>query len=86
MKRQGCTVDLGLCTYCDAVHFVCPQCKSKHNRGYVDGVDTFRCLRCGYAGHGFHTDAETDRLVGVEIRQNQAANVSLGLPPGPFHP
>lgn len=68
------------------IEFECPRCGARHNRGYVDGVGTFRCLGCGYTGHGFHPDEETDRLLGQEIRANQAWNVAHGLEPGPFEP
>ena len=37
-------------TYRTPPPFTCPQCGAQHNRGWVDGVETFRCLRCGYVG------------------------------------
>lgn len=42
----------------ERIHFKCPveTCGVEHDRGYIDGVDTFRCLRCGYVGHGFHPE------------------------------
>lgn len=30
--------------------FVCPRCSSVHDRGPVNGVDSYRCLHCGYTG------------------------------------
>lgn len=30
--------------------FKCPTCGHRHNRGWFDGVEVFRCLNCGYAG------------------------------------
>lgn len=37
-------------TDADRIEFTCPTCGAQHNRGYVNGVDTFRCLKCGYVG------------------------------------
>ena len=50
--RSVCGVDLGLCERHDVIHFTCPSCHAKHDRGYVNGSDTFRCLGCGYVGLG----------------------------------
>ncbi len=66
--RQVCGIDLGLCERHDCIHFTCPQCDAKHDRGYfggpmAEGGGTFRCLHCGYSGHGLHPDAEVDRGV-----------------------
>ncbi len=52
--------------------FTCPRCNRSHDRGYVNGVDTFRCLYCGYIGHGFHPDQAIDAKVGQDIRASQA--------------
>jgi rubredoxin len=30
--------------------FTCPECGAQHDRGWVDGVETYRCLGCGYVG------------------------------------
>lgn len=68
------------------IRFECPRCGTAHERGYINGVDTFRCLRCGYIGHGFHPDPSIDRAVGDEIREAQAWDVAHGLEPGPFEP
>ena len=70
--------ELGPCP-CGAIHFTCPSCGARHARGWVNGVDTFRCLKCGYQGHGFHPDAEIDFIVGVELRKSVALDRSLGL-------
>lgn len=32
------------------IKFTCPTCGASHTRGYANGVDAFRCLRCGYVG------------------------------------
>jgi rubredoxin len=68
------------------IHFDCPRCGASHDRGYLNGVDIFRCLGCGYVGHGFHPDEQIDHEVGQTIREAQAINRSLGLPEGPFEP
>lgn len=54
-----------------SVKFICPCCASEHERGYLDGVATFRCLRCGYTGHGFHADTAVDRGL---FEEHEAAN------------
>jgi len=84
--RTVCGVDLGLCERHDCIHFTCPSCDAKHDRGYVNGVDVFRCLHCGYSGHGFHPDPAIDADVGKEIRANQVWNREHELPAGSFHP
>jgi predicted RNA-binding Zn-ribbon protein involved in translation (DUF1610 family) len=30
--------------------FACPTCGSSHDRGAIDGVNTYRCLKCNYIG------------------------------------
>jgi rubredoxin len=70
----------------DPIHFECPRCKATHDRGYFDGVDTFRCLRCGYVGHGFHPDEAIDAGIGRDIREAQKWNRDHGLPEGEFAP
>jgi rubredoxin len=50
--REKCGGKQGKCSEHMVVHFTCPQCGAKHDRGYVDGYSTFRCLRCGYSGTG----------------------------------
>lgn len=67
-----------------AIQFECPTCGASHDRGFVDGVSLFRCLRCGYQGHGFHPDPETDRAVYAEHCAANAMNRSLGLPEVPL--
>jgi len=32
------------------IRFKCPDCGARHDRGYLNGVDIFRCLHCGYTG------------------------------------
>jgi rubredoxin len=70
----------------DPIHFECPHCKATHDRGYFDGVDTFRCLGCGYVGYGFHADEEIDAGIGRDIREAQKWNRDHGLPEGEFAP
>jgi Zn ribbon nucleic-acid-binding protein len=59
--------------------FQCPKCNATHERGFVNGVDTFRCLSCGYQGHGFHSDPAIDAAVFAEHVSNNAINRSLGI-------
>jgi Zn ribbon nucleic-acid-binding protein len=68
------------------IHFNCPACGRSHDRGYLNGVDVFRCLGCGYVGHGFHPDEAIDAEIAKDIREAQAVNVALGLDAGPFAP
>lgn len=67
-----------------AIQFKCPSCAAEHNRGFVDGVCTFRCLGCGYLGHGFHPDRDTDAGLYVEHLANNAINRGLGIPEVPL--
>ncbi len=60
--------------------FECPTCGARHRRGFLNGVDVFRCLRCGYVGHGFHTDPEIDREVFEEHCAINALHRRLGIP------
>ena len=62
------------------IKFECPCCKARHERGYVDGVSLFRCLRCGYVGHGHHPDPEIDRGVHADVLAGQAADARAGMP------
>lgn len=66
------------------IKFKCPACAAQHNRGFIDGVNTFRCLGCGYQGHGFHPDLSIDRECLVEHEANNALNRSLGVPEVPL--
>lgn len=70
----------------ERIKFTCPRCVRSHSRGYIDGVSIFRCLNCGYVGHGFHADEETDAGIAEDIRAGQRYNVSVGLEPGAFEP
>jgi rubredoxin len=81
--RKNCGIDLGLCERHDCIHFTCPSCDAKHDRGYVNGVDAFRCLRCGYVGHGLHPDHETDLALFAEWKSNNVYNRSCGAPEVP---
>ncbi len=71
-------VELGPCD-CGAIHFTCPRCERGHSRGYVNGVDLFRCLGCGYVGHGLHPDEGVDQAAFEEAAKNVALDASLGL-------
>lgn len=68
----------------NTIVFVCPCCEASHARGFVDGVSLFRCLHCGYVGHGFHPDPEIDRQVFEDHRDGNAMNARLGLPMTPL--
>lgn len=59
--------------------FGCPTCGARHTRGFLNGVDVFRCLRCGYVGHGFHTDPDIDQQVFEEWSENNAWNRAHGV-------
>jgi hypothetical protein len=74
---------LGPCA-CEAIHFTCPRCEHCHSRGFLNGIDVFRCLHCGYVGHGFHPDPEIDRAVGQEMKAAIAYDKALGLAPASF--
>lgn len=64
----------------DVIKFQCPVCTAEHTRGFVDGVDTFRCFGCGYMGHGFHPDPATDRDCLAEHHANNALNAAVHVP------
>jgi rubredoxin len=68
----------------DRIQFKCPTCEAEHDRGFVDGVDTFRCLRCGYTGHGFHPDPEIDRALLAEHNANNMRHRQWGIPEVPL--
>lgn len=65
------------------IKFQCPRCEARHERGYLDGVSLFRCLGCGYQGHGFHPDPEIDAAVMASIEEAYALDASFGLPVPP---
>ena len=64
--------------------FKCPTCGAEHSRGFLDGVSLFRCLRCGYQGHGFHPDADIDRAVYKERQLGNLVNRAAGVPEVPM--
>lgn len=66
----------------DRIHFICPTpgCGAEHWRGFLDGVSVFRCLRCGYQGHGFHHDHDIDREVFAQHQEANAYNRLVGVP------
>lgn len=66
------------------IHFECPSCSARHDRGFIDGVCVFRCLRCGYQGHGFHSDPEIDRELYATHVKGNARLRELGLPEIPL--
>lgn len=68
----------------ETVRFECPVCHVTHRRGFVDGVSVFRCLSCGYQGHGFHPDAAIDEDVYQQHCESNAWNRSRGIPEVPL--
>lgn len=68
----------------DRIRFKCPVCDAEHDRGFVDGVSVFRCLGCGYTGHGFHPDPSIDRECLAEHVANNALHRKLGIPEVPL--
>jgi hypothetical protein len=81
-----CVGDYGPCKKHGCIHFACPVCGAKHNRGYVDGVSIFRCLKCGYTGHGLHPDPEIDSEVWGDIQEAEKFDREHGLDaPGAEH-
>jgi Zn ribbon nucleic-acid-binding protein len=67
-----------------AISFKCPTCNAEHTRGFIDGVSLFRCLRCGYQGHGFHSDPEIDRQVFADHEAANAISRALGISETPL--
>ena len=63
-----------------AIHFECPVCTHSHDRGYLNGVDLFRCLHCGYIGYGHHSDPTIDAEVQADIQEANVINRALVLP------
>lgn len=66
------------------IQFKCPQCDATHTRGFVNGVDVFRCLGCGYMGHGFHAEPEADSAAFREHAENNTWNRAHGIPEVPL--
>jgi rubredoxin len=64
-----------------ADHFTCPRCGAQHSRGALNGVDVYRCLRCGYVGHGYHADYEIDLDIARDAAEAEAFDVAAGLAP-----
>lgn len=61
------------------IHFDCPFCNAHHERGYVNGIDVFRCLKCGYVGYGYHPDPVIDAEVHADVKEALAIDKALGL-------
>lgn len=62
--------------------FTCPKCSAQHTRGPMLGtINTYRCLSCGYTGHGHHPDAGIDAEVEGERLDNEAWNMAHGMAP-----
>lgn len=77
--RTKCGIELGDCEQHNCIHFTCPQCAARHDRGYAGyTVGAFRCLRCGYSGHGLHQDADIDREVFAEWEQTRVESLYYG--------
>jgi Zn ribbon nucleic-acid-binding protein len=68
----------------EPIYFQCPTCEARHTRGFFNGVDMFRCMGCGYQGHGFHSDPEIDRAVYSDHVVSNANLRLLGLPETPL--
>lgn len=66
------------------IAFKCPACAAEHDRGFIDGVSIFRCLGCGYQGHGFHVDPAIDREVFANHEAGNAVSRALGLAETPL--
>jgi Zn ribbon nucleic-acid-binding protein len=66
------------------IKFKCPTCDAEHTRGFFDGISVFRCLRCGYQGHGFHRDLVTDRAMFADHEAANAVCRLLGIPETPL--
>jgi hypothetical protein len=66
------------------IQFECPKCSARHTRGFVNGVDVFRCLKCGYLGHGFHADPEADLAAFQEHCDSNEWNRARGIPEVPL--
>ena len=64
--------------------FCCPSCNAKHSRGFLDYVCLFRCLRCGYQGHGFHPEQEIDKELFEDHKKANTFNRINGLPEAPL--
>jgi Zn ribbon nucleic-acid-binding protein len=64
--------------------FECPTCEARHTRGFLDGVCLFRCLHCGYQGHGFHPDPDIDRAVFADHQESNRHSRALGIPETPL--
>jgi Zn ribbon nucleic-acid-binding protein len=77
--RTVCRVDLGLCERHNCIHFTCPSCGAKHDRGYVNGVDRFECTKCGYGGFGLHPDREIDLELFAEWKTNNDLHRAYGI-------
>ena len=86
LAARTCGTEVGPCEEHRCIHFRCPDCGAGHDRGYVDGFSLFRCLGCGYSGHGLHPNPKIDAEVGQAIREAQEWNIAHGLQPGPFVP
>jgi predicted RNA-binding Zn-ribbon protein involved in translation (DUF1610 family) len=82
--RKVCGVELGRCERHECVHFTCPSCGAQHDRGWIGyRLGSFRCMRCGYSGHGLHPDAEIDRSLWTEWEEGNAQLLAAGLPTMP---
>ena len=66
------------------IMFKCPTCDAEHTRGFLDGVSLFRCLKCGYQGHGFHSDPKIDRQVFADHEAANTISRSLGIAETPL--
>lgn len=65
------------CQETGRIHFRCPNCGAEHDRGFF-GKDSFRCLRCGYQGHGLHPDRDIDEECYQQWLSDNAYALSVG--------
>jgi len=70
--------------------FVCPVCQRSHGRGQFGiASGSYRCLHCGYVGHGYHPDPQIDSdlwFAALELEQDslqRGLGCFVGVPPEP---
>jgi rubredoxin len=59
--------------------FTCPECGAQHDRGWVDGVETYRCLGCGYTGKNSNPRPMSDEEFEESLNKLLETNM------GPFY-
>lgn len=66
------------------IKFECPTCGAVHDRGFLDGRSLFRCMKCGYQGHGLHSDPDIDRAMMLDHEEANAFHRARGIPEVPL--